>query len=125
MTLQVLLNSPEDIQTLTKEIHFMQTLQHPNLLPLLDSSLQNSIDPAVTVAYMLYPLYEVCTKIPEPSHASVREQHFWNLMAHTRQIAVSVGHAVCDSPYYAANTLLHVYRTPDSELLSVKVYAKV
>ena len=76
MTLQVLLNGPGEIRTLEKEIHFMQTLHHPNLLPLLDSSLEGSNESTATVAYMLYPLYEVSTRNPKPSHESVTSSDF-------------------------------------------------
>ena len=59
----MLLNGPEDVETVKREIHFMQTLHHPNLLPLLDSSFKKAGDSDVTTAYMLYPLYEVSFKI--------------------------------------------------------------
>lgn len=55
----MLLNGPDELSLVEKEVSFMQRLHHPNLLPLLDVSFQKTEDSMVTTAYMLFPLYEV------------------------------------------------------------------
>jgi len=63
---QVGISGEEQLALAEREVAFMKVLQHPNLLPLLDSSVERVAGPEATsqeVVYLLFPLYTV-----SPSH---------------------------------------------------------
>lgn len=60
--MQVLLGDQEQVRLAHREVEMLKTLDHPNLLPLLHSSVEVNPDRTTEsrqVLYMLFPLYEV------------------------------------------------------------------
>ncbi|GAB4819454.1 hypothetical protein N2152v2_006500 [Parachlorella kessleri] len=59
---KVLIGSQEQLAAAEQEVETMRQLRHPNLMPLLDASIEEAPTPEGPrrVAYMLFPLYEVC-----------------------------------------------------------------